>query len=75
MTREPGYERFLSDGDAIFVDPEPAEIRAALLRLVNEERHRKEVADRARAVGAREFGVERFVDAYERLYSAVAGRH
>jgi D-inositol-3-phosphate glycosyltransferase len=71
VTREPGYERFLADGDAIFVDPDSAAIRTALLRLVSDESFRLALADRARTAGEREFGLDRFVDAYEALYGDV----
>ncbi|MGH3109381.1 MAG: glycosyltransferase family 4 protein [Gaiellaceae bacterium] len=68
VTREPGYERFLSDGDVVFVPPDPAAIREALRGLAADPAHRQTLAERARIVGEREFGVKSFVDAYESLY-------
>jgi glycosyltransferase involved in cell wall biosynthesis len=71
VTREPGYERFLDEGDVVFVPPEPEAIRAALRRLATEPRHRSELAAAAGEAGRRRFGVDAFVDAYERLYAAL----
>jgi D-inositol-3-phosphate glycosyltransferase len=71
VTREPGYERFLAEGDVVFVPPEPEAIRSALRRLATDPRHRAELAEAARDAGRRRFGVDAFVDAYERLYAAV----
>jgi D-inositol-3-phosphate glycosyltransferase len=70
VTREPGYERYLEDGDVVFVPPEPAAIRDALRRLATEPHHRSELAAAAREAGRRRFGVDAFVDAYESLYAA-----
>jgi D-inositol-3-phosphate glycosyltransferase len=75
VTREPGYERFLSDEDVVFVESEPAAVREALRRLAADPAYRLELGERARAVGEREFGTDRFVDAYESLYEqALSGR-
>jgi glycosyltransferase involved in cell wall biosynthesis len=71
VTREPGYERFLDDGDVVFVPAEPEAVRAALKRLATEPRHRSELAAAAREAGRRRFGVDAFVDAYEGLYRSV----
>jgi D-inositol-3-phosphate glycosyltransferase len=71
VTREPGYERYLSDGDVVFVPPEPEAIRAALRRLATEPSHRSELAAAAREAGRRRFGVDAFVDAYETLYESL----
>ena len=72
VTRGPGYERYLSEGDAVFVEPRAAEIRQALLRLGSDDAWRRELAARARSVGEREFGVDGFVGAYERLYEELS---
>jgi glycosyltransferase involved in cell wall biosynthesis len=71
VTREPGYERFLAEGDVVFVPPEPEAIRAALKRLATDPGLRAELSATAREAGRRRFGVEAFVDAYVRLYAAV----
>lgn len=71
VTQEPGYERFLADGDAIFVRPDSTAIRDALLRLVADISLRQVLAHRARTAGEREFGLDRFLDAYEALYGDV----
>ena len=68
VTREPGYERFVQDGDVVFVPPEPDAIRAALRRLASDPGERAALAEAARQAGARRFDVDAFVEAYERLY-------
>jgi D-inositol-3-phosphate glycosyltransferase len=68
VTRVAGYEHYLRDDDVLWVDPEPDCIRAALRRLASDETLRSELSERARAAGAREFGLERVLDAYEDLY-------
>ena len=70
LTREPGYERFLEEGDVVFVPPEPDAIRTALRRLATDPEHRSSLAASARVAGRRRFGVDAFVDAYERVYTA-----
>jgi glycosyltransferase involved in cell wall biosynthesis len=69
ITREPGYEQFVSDADVVFVRREPEQIREALRGLASDAAHREELASRARAAGERSFGVDRFVAAYEGLYA------
>lgn len=71
VTREPGYERFLSEDEVVFVRSEPEAVRDALRRLAADPAYRLGLGERARVVGAREFGVDRFVDAYESLYEEV----
>ena len=74
VTREPGYERFLEEGDVVFVPPEPEAIRTELRRLAGDPARHAELAAAAREAGARRFGVEAFVDAYERLYAELTAR-
>jgi glycosyltransferase involved in cell wall biosynthesis len=69
VARVPGYRRHLREDDVIWVEPEPEDVRNALLRLASDETLRREQGERARAAGRREFGLERFVIAYERLYA------
>jgi glycosyltransferase involved in cell wall biosynthesis len=71
VTPGPGYEHYLRDGEALFVERNAAEIREALLRLSSDGPFRNEAGVRAQAAGSREFGVERFVDAYEQTYREV----
>jgi len=71
VTPGPGYERYLRDGEVIFVGRDPAEIRDALSSLAGDESHRRKLAERARAAGRREFGLEPFVSAYEDLYREI----
>ena len=71
VAREPGYEQFLADDDVVFIPPEPAALRDALRRLATDPDHWERLAERARAAGKREVGVDRFIDAYEGLYAAV----
>jgi glycosyltransferase involved in cell wall biosynthesis len=68
VTPGPGYEHYLRHDEAILITPSPAEIRAALLHLVTDEPFRSGLASRAREAGRREFGLDGFVDAYERVY-------
>jgi D-inositol-3-phosphate glycosyltransferase len=69
VTRGSGYDHYLRGGEAVFVLREPDAIRAELKRLAADETYRRELAERARDAGEREFGVERFVAAYEELYA------
>jgi D-inositol-3-phosphate glycosyltransferase len=71
VTPEPGYERYLSGDDVVFVPSEPDAVRAALRHLAADAERRAELSERARAVGERMFGNTQFVDAYERLYATV----
>jgi D-inositol-3-phosphate glycosyltransferase len=71
VTAGPGYEHYLRDGEVIFVSRDGAEIRDALLRLAGDESWRRQLTERARAAGRREFGLEPFVSAYEDLYRDV----
>lgn len=71
LTREPGYERFLSEGDVVFVEPDASAVREALRRIASDPRYRAKLAARGKAVGKREFGVHRFVGGYEDLYAEV----
>jgi glycosyltransferase involved in cell wall biosynthesis len=71
VTRGPGYERYLRDGEVIFIDRESTEIRDALLGLAGVDSRRRQLAEQALAAGRREFGLEPFVSAYEDLYRDV----
>jgi glycosyltransferase involved in cell wall biosynthesis len=69
VTHGPGYDDYLTDGDALFVPREPAAIQDALRRIASDATLRARLSERARDVGRREFGVDGFVSAYEALYS------
>ncbi len=71
VTPGPGYERYLREGEVIFVGRDGAEIRDALLGLAGDESWRRQVAEQARAAGRREFGLEPFISAHEDLYREV----
>jgi glycosyltransferase involved in cell wall biosynthesis len=71
VTRGPGYEHYLREGDVIFVSGDGAEIRDALLRLAGDESLRRQLREQAQAAGRREFGLDPFVCAYEDLYRDV----
>jgi glycosyltransferase involved in cell wall biosynthesis len=75
LTRAAGYERHLARDDARWVEPTGESIRSALRSIAADEETRAHLVVRARAVGEREFGVDRFVDAYERLYTELSARH
>jgi glycosyltransferase involved in cell wall biosynthesis len=68
VTNGPGYGHYLRDGEALLVERTPAAIRDALARLARDEPYRRELAARAREAGRREFGVDRFAEAYERVF-------
>jgi glycosyltransferase involved in cell wall biosynthesis len=73
VTPHAGYERFIREGEAMFVRPDPAAVREALLRLSSNPSETRALAERAAAAGRREFGLDRFVDAYETLYTDLTG--
>ena len=79
VTRVPGFDRYLGEDDVIWVEPDPGSVRDALRRLASDTDERLDLGRRAAVAGQREFGLDRFVDAYEALYvetlsSAVAPR-
>jgi glycosyltransferase involved in cell wall biosynthesis len=63
----------LSDGEVVYVEPRAADVRAALARIAAEPSWRAELAGRAREAGRREFGLDRFLDAYEAAYAGLLG--
>jgi glycosyltransferase involved in cell wall biosynthesis len=67
-TSQPGYEHYLSAEDVLYVERDPADVRAALLRLSADAELRAALGGRARAAAERHFGHDRFVSAYEELY-------
>lgn len=67
-TRQPGYEHYLSPDDVLYVERDPEAVRAALRRLVEGGQLRRQLSERSRAAAERNFGMERFVDAYEEVY-------
>jgi D-inositol-3-phosphate glycosyltransferase len=69
VTREPGYDHYIRDGEVAFVRRDSNEIREELRSLVADHRRRERLATKAREAGRREFGVDRFVEAYERIYA------
>jgi D-inositol-3-phosphate glycosyltransferase len=71
VTRGAGYDHFLRDDEAVFVERDSSAIRNALQRLATDETFRRGLAERARSAGRREFGLDRFLDAYEELFAAV----
>jgi D-inositol-3-phosphate glycosyltransferase len=73
-TYQPGYERFLSADDVLYVEREPRAVRAALQRLAGEPELRKRLSERALVVAERHFGVDQFVEAYEALYEEARQR-
>jgi glycosyltransferase involved in cell wall biosynthesis len=64
----PGYERYLHEGEALLVHPEPHALRDGLRTVAEDDALRRRLAGGAREAGRREFGLERFVVAYEQLY-------
>lgn len=73
VTPGAGYEHYLRDGEVLLVRQDPSEIRAALSRIAVDKSFSRQLASRAREAGQREFGLDRFVSAYERIYTDAAG--
>jgi D-inositol-3-phosphate glycosyltransferase len=67
-TWQNGYEHYLERGDVLVVERDAATIREALLRVVQDDVLRAELGARSRAAAERNFGVDRFVTAYEDAY-------
>jgi glycosyltransferase involved in cell wall biosynthesis len=74
VTPAAGYERYVQKGELVEVDRRPDSIRAALGRLADDEPYRGELAQRARAAGARAFGLAGFLAAYEQLYEELGAQ-
>jgi glycosyltransferase involved in cell wall biosynthesis len=68
-TFQPGYERYLSPEDVLYVERDPKAVRDALMQLVHDEALRGRLAERGMAAAKRHFGIESFVAAYEALYA------
>lgn len=73
-TMQPGYERYLSPDDVLFVERDPEALRNALSRLVGDATLREQLASRSRDAADRHFGVAAFATAYEELYAEAVGR-
>jgi glycosyltransferase involved in cell wall biosynthesis len=67
-----GYRKLISEDDVVLVRPEPTAVREALLRLAANPDEARPLGERAAAAGRRAFSLDRFVDAYEDLYSGLA---
>ena len=74
ITRHPGYDRYVGDGDAVFIERSATAIREALRQLASDPGRRREIGRRAQAAGERSFGVRAFADAYESLYTELLDR-
>jgi D-inositol-3-phosphate glycosyltransferase len=72
VTLAAGYDEYLRVGEVLPVRPQSGELRAALRRLIGDEALRRQLASRARGAGQREFGLDRFVESYERVYHEIA---
>jgi glycosyltransferase involved in cell wall biosynthesis len=68
-TFQPGYDRYLDSGDALFVERDRDAVRTAVRSLVDDVELRRRLGGRSRAVAERHFGVDRFVSGYEALYA------
>ncbi len=70
-----GYDQYLRPGEVIMVERNADAIRRELRRLASDNSLCAELSGRAHEAAEREFGVARFVDAYELLYAeTIAGR-
>lgn len=67
-TMNDGYDCYLRPGEVVPVERDGESIRCALKNILEDPRHREELARRATAAGKREFGIEGFGTAYEQLY-------
>jgi D-inositol-3-phosphate glycosyltransferase len=75
VTRVPGFERYLKTDDVVWIEPDKRSLRGALLELAGDPERASAFAERARIAGHREFGVDRFVDAYQRVYDELTNEH
>ena len=72
-TMQPGYDHYIRADEVVVVERDAASVRDALSRLAADAELRERLAARSLAVAEREFGIDRFVSAYEDVY-AEAGR-
>jgi D-inositol-3-phosphate glycosyltransferase len=73
----PGYDHYLRRDEALVVRRDADDIRAAVLELASRAELRSELGRKGREAGKREFGLARFIAAYERAYEdalAAGGR-
>jgi glycosyltransferase involved in cell wall biosynthesis len=73
-TWQAGYEHYLAHDDVLVVDRSSPSVREALLRLAGDQGLREALHERSLAASERNFGLERFVSAYEQLYDEVRSR-
>jgi D-inositol-3-phosphate glycosyltransferase len=73
-TRQPGYDRFLSEDDVVYVERDPSAVRVALRRLAGDSELRARLSERGREAAERHFGLEPFVRAYEAVYEEARER-
>jgi D-inositol-3-phosphate glycosyltransferase len=73
-TMQPGYEQYLAPDDVLFVERSSEDVRNALGRLVCDEELRRLLAERSAGAAERNFGVDRFVTAYEEVYAEARAR-
>jgi D-inositol-3-phosphate glycosyltransferase len=71
LTRVPGFERYVSEEEAVWIEPTPTSLRAALRSLATDPARAAELGARAKTAGRREFSLDRFIDAHEHLYRDV----
>ena len=73
VTPSPGYDHYLRADEALLVKRDAADIRTALQKLAASTELRRELGVKAREAGRREFGLEPFLDGYERTYDDAVG--
>lgn len=71
VPRVPGYSRHLREDEVVWIEPNESALRGALRELAGDCSLRTALGARAKIAGRREFGLDRFVDAYEGLYADV----
>jgi D-inositol-3-phosphate glycosyltransferase len=67
-TWQDGYEHYLQPDDVLVVARDAESVRDALRRLADDDALRSALAARSRAAAERNFGLDRFVSAYEEVY-------
>jgi glycosyltransferase involved in cell wall biosynthesis len=72
--RSQGFERYLQPDEVVYIERTSAAVRAALLRLAGDRELCSALSRRSRAAAEREFGLDRFVTAYEDIYAEARSR-
>ncbi len=69
-----GFERYLRPDEVVYAERTSAAVREALLRLAADRELCSTLSRSSRAAAEREFGLDRFVTAYEDIYAEARTR-